>query len=261
MRNQGMSDELANHLREAREAAGLSLDQAAKLIGVTNQAINQWEMGKSAPDTIRVSKIADAYKMSRHPLGRLITEHRRSKFAERSAGIAERKKQAQKNAEVIAAMEQNVNLAPFVPMEATEAQVYLPLDVPVLGVSMGGDGHDFQFNGETVDYVRRPLGIAKAKRAYATYVIGESMVPAFREGAVVFANPDKPPSIGDDVIIELHPNRDDGQPGPGYIKRLKKRTSTKIIVEQFNPPHDLEFDWDDIKAMHRVVPWNELLGI
>lgn len=154
----------------------------------------------------------------------------------------------------------NAAPAPDVPMEATEAQVYLPLDVPVLGVSMGGDGHDFQFNGETVDYVRRPLGIAKAKRAYATFVIGESMLPAFREGAVVFVNPDRPPSIGDDVVIELHPLRE-GEPGPGYIKRLKKRTSTKLIVEQFNPPDDLEFDLADVKAMHRVVPWNELLGI
>lgn len=155
---------------------------------------------------------------------------------------------------------QNVALAPLVPMEATEAQIYLPLDVPVLGVSMGGDGHDFQFNGETVDHVRRPLGIAKAKRAYATYVVGDSMVPAFREGAVLFVNPDRPPSIGDDVVIELHPIRE-GEPGPGYIKRLKKRTPTKIIVEQFNPPDDLEFDLADVKAMHRVVPWNELLGI
>lgn len=260
LRDQAMSDELAQLLRHGRESVGLSLDQAAQMIGVSNQAINQWEMGKSAPDYHRHYRIADTYKLNKDTLGSLISARRTQKFSERSELIAKRKRIAEKNSEIVASILPNVSLAPSAPMEVTEAQIYLPLDVPVLGVSMGGEGHDFQFNGETVDHVRRPLGIAKAKRAYATYVVGDSMVPAFREGAVLFVNPDRPPSIGDDVVIELHPVRD-GEPGAGYIKRLKKRTSTKIIVEQFNPPDDLEFDLADVKAMHRVVPWNELLGI
>lgn len=78
---------------------------------------------------------------------------------------------------------------------------------------------------------------------------------------MVYVNPDKPPAVGDDVVIELHPIDDASGPGSGYIKRLKKRTSTRLIVEQFNPPQDIEFDLADVKSCHRIVPWNELLGI
>jgi phage repressor protein C with HTH and peptisase S24 domain len=153
----------------------------------------------------------------------------------------------------------NAFYAPDVPTEVTAADLYMPLDVPVLGVSMGGDETYFHFNGETVDHVRRPPGISNAKRAYATFVIGESMFPLYVEGSIVFVNPDKPPAIGDDVVLEVQLDAD--SPTVGYIKRLKRRTAEKIIVEQFNPRHDIEFDRNSVIAMHRVVPWNELLGI
>lgn len=256
-----MSNALGDLLRSGREAKGLTLEQVAKTLKVSNQAINQWEMGKTRPSLNRLHKISNLYGIplqeffnsaKNYGVPRLIEDENDGVYFEVDASG-----DPIKNERPFAS---NAALAPNIPAEVLQAQIYLPLDVPVLGVSMGGDGHDFQFNGETVDYIRRPLGIAKAKRAYATYVVGDSMVPAFREGAVLFVNPDRPPSIGDDVVIELHPVRD-GEPGPGYIKRLKKRTSTKIIVEQFNPPDDLEFDLADVKAMHRVVPWNELLGI
>lgn len=159
----------------------------------------------------------------------------------------------------VPAEQPNAFHAPDVPTEALAAEIYMSLDVPVLGVSMGGDDTYFHFNGETVDYVRRPPGIAKAKRAYAAFVVGESMYPLYAEGSIVYVNPDKPPAIGDDVVLEVDmgPN----EPTAGYIKRLKRRMTEKIVVEQFNPQREIEFDRAIIVAMHRVVPWNELLGI
>lgn len=262
---------------EARKLRGLTQQELADAIGVSRPAVGQWEKGRRAPSLGHLRKLAAVLQirweaasigylredtrpfdprrtltygadLDDMPLPEPLPGFLEVTAEDRAKRLAERR------------AEPNVRLAPKAPVEALSAQVYLPLDVPVLGVSMGGDGHDFQFNGQTVDYVRRPLGIANARQAYATYVIGDSMVPAFREGALLFVNPDKPPSIGDDVVIELRPETD-GEPGAGYIKRLKKRTASRIVVEQFNPPKDLEFEWVEVRAIHRVVPWNELLGI
>ncbi len=91
------------------------------------------------------------------------------------------------------------------------------------------------------------------------------MYPAHREGSVLYVNPDRPASIGDDVVIELYSDSesDDLQhkSGKGYIKRLVRRTPTKIVVEQFNPPAEIEFERERVKSLHRVVPWDELLSI
>ena len=64
----------------------------------------------------------------------------------------------------------------------------------------------------------------------------------------------------DDEVIEMNAP-EDGDGGRGYIRAFLKRTSTKLIVEQFNPPKRLEFNLADVKAVHRVIPTEELLGI
>ncbi|WP_020187816.1 S24 family peptidase [Methylopila sp. 73B] len=135
-----------------------------------------------------------------------------------------------------------------------------PQDVPVLGTAEGGAVGDFTLNGETIDYVRRPPGIARAKDVFALYITGQSMYPRFNEGELVYVSTARPPAIGDDVIVELHPENGDAA-GPGFIKRLAKRTPTKIIVEQFNPPAQVEFDRAEVRSLFRIIPWPEVLGI
>jgi len=272
-----MTKSLGELLAEGRRAKGLTLEQAANALEVSSQAVLNWEKGKTAPEEARARRICDLYKIDRNIVLSLVYKHRDEKFRQRTARLKDRKAQQEQLIEDLQVQVRqsvppvSVQNAPNptpnaiqsteIPTEALAAQIYMPLDVPVLGVSMGGKDHDFQFNGITVDYVRRPPGIANAKRAYAVWVIGESMLPVYRENSVVYVNPDKPPAIGDDVVIELHPDDGHNEAGAAYIKRLKKRTAERIVVEQFNPSRDIEFDRGAIKAMHRVVPWNELLAI
>jgi len=135
-----------------------------------------------------------------------------------------------------------------------------PRDVPVLGTAVGGgdeDG-DFRFNGETIDMAPRPPGIANRKDVYALYVENDSMYPRFRPGVKLYVDPHRRPLAGDDVVLELHGA--EGEAGKGFIKCLVKRTATKVIVEQFNPPKQIEFDANQVKNLHRVIPYDELLG-
>lgn len=134
--------------------------------------------------------------------------------------------------------------------------------VPILGVAVDGTNEsDFHLNGETVDFVPKPPGLQNAKDIYALYVANDSMYPRFSSGEVFYVNPHRVPSIGDDVVIELIPDTEGDSAGPGYLKRLKHRSPGKIIVEQFNPPREIEFASDAVKLIHRVVPWQEALGL
>ena len=135
-----------------------------------------------------------------------------------------------------------------------------PRDVPVRGIAVGGDDGHFEFNGEVVDYARRPPGIAGARNVFAIYVRGSSMAPRFEEGELVFVHPDRPPVPGCDVLVELHGEA--GQPGLCFIKRLVRRTASRLVLAQFNPPReDLAFESGRVRNLFRILTPGDLFGV
>ena len=133
-------------------------------------------------------------------------------------------------------------------------------DLPVMGTAVGGNDGDFTLNGNSVDYVRRPPGLAGARNAFAVYVIGQSMVPRFDEGDLVFVHPGRPPVVGSDVLVELQDP--DGSHGPCFIKRLVKRTASAIVLEQFNPPRrDISFPLAAVRSLYRILTLADLFGV
>ena len=140
----------------------------------------------------------------------------------------------------------------------------LKRDVPVRGTVVGGDDGDFAFNGDVVDHVRRPPGLAGAASVFALYVHGDSMSPRFESGDLVFINPSRPPTPGCDVVVEMAPGTGDTS-GACYIKRLLRRTADKVVLRQFNPPpgqkQDFEVDRRQVRNLWRVLSAAELLGL
>lgn len=145
-------------------------------------------------------------------------------------------------------------------LRATEASTLsnsAPM-IPVFGQAAGGDNGAFLLNGETVDRVRCPPALLKVQGAFAVYVMGDSMSPRFEPGELVFVHPVRPPSPGDDVVVEMA--GDHGDPGPSYLKRLVRRTADKIRVKQFNPPRDdIEYDVAKVKRLYRVMSATDLM--
>lgn len=137
----------------------------------------------------------------------------------------------------------------------------LPKDVPVLGTAAGaelGKGA-FSFTSEVVDYVRRPFGLLGDKDVYALYVEGESMVPKYEPGDLVFVHPGRKPRGGDYVVVQEH---DHNNGGPrGYIKRLVTITGKFIKTEQFNPKAAIDFAIRPGVVVHKVLTEGELYGI
>lgn len=134
------------------------------------------------------------------------------------------------------------------------------LTVPVLGTAEGGAGDrfDFELNGTTVDYVRRPPRIAGRKDVFAAYVRGDSMEDWRYSGELIYAESARPPRTGDFVLVELQPER--GQGRPALVKKLMGMTQTKISLRQLNPRRDFDIDRARVVKIYRVMEWTELLG-
>jgi len=159
--------------------------------------------------------------------------------------------------------------------EALAAPGLMPRDLPVMGSTRGGTEGDFTLNGQVVDYVRRPPGLAHTSDAFALYVEGESMWPWREAGSLVVVHPARPPRIGDHVVVELTaPLPEDldggeldgeerGAPRPAdracYVKRLLARDAKGLRLGQYNPPRDdIAVPLSQVSALYRVMEWEEL---
>lgn len=78
------------------------------------------------------------------------------------------------------------------------------------------------------------------------------MEPRYHEGEVVYVNPGKPVTANCYVVVQLRPTQE-GEAPRALVKRYIRRTGGKLILQQFNPPKELEFPNDDVVSMHRIV--------
>lgn len=149
-----------------------------------------------------------------------------------------------------------------------------PKDVPVYASALAADlQFDAEGNGphaveqtvfamnEVVAHVRRPPGL-NATNVYALYVSGSSMEPRYRAGDPVFVDPRRPPSIGDDVIVQLYAPHD-GEPdiSAGLIKTLVRRTASHLVLQQYRPELSFTVPMERVAHIHRVIPWREAFGM
>ena len=127
----------------------------------------------------------------------------------------------------------------------------------VLGMAeCGPDGWSL-WNGDVIDMVARPAGLAGVPGAFAVYAVGDSMEPRYYQGELIMIHPGKPLTTGAFVLVQRRP-RNDGEPPRAVIKRLVKRTGSKVVLEQFNPPKSFEIKAGDIVSIYRVVGSGEV---
>jgi phage repressor protein C with HTH and peptisase S24 domain len=147
-----------------------------------------------------------------------------------------------------------------------------PRDLPIYGTALGadleidgnGNAHDVEVTNiqanEIVGFFRRPPGLMAQSKAYALYVVGSSMEPRFDPGQPVFVDAARPPSIGDDVIVQLV-DLDEERVTTALIKRLVRRTSAFVELEQYNPARKFRIQTTRIASIQRVLTVTELLGL
>ncbi len=128
------------------------------------------------------------------------------------------------------------------------ATVSIRKDLPILGEARGGEDGLFFDNGASSKALNyRPPDLIGVEDAYGVYVNGDSMRPRFKHGELVYVNPSKPVSAGDDVVIQL----DDGQ---GFIKELVRMTDRALICRQYGPDEvEFCFPRERVRSIHLIV--------
>ena len=126
----------------------------------------------------------------------------------------------------------------------------------VLGMAEGGPDGWSLWNGDVIETIRRPDNLIGVEGAYAVYVIGHSMEPRYNQGEHAHIHPHKPLEPGCYVLVQRKPI--DGYSTPlAIVKRLVRRSGSKIVLEQLNPPKTFEVKSDEIVSIHRVVGASE----
>lgn len=146
-----------------------------------------------------------------------------------------------------------------------------PKDVPVVGTASCGT-HEVAgtgsieamevSTGDPIDFVRRPHSLDQRRDVYAIYFNGTSMSPKFEPGEPAFVDPNRSPTVMDYVIVQLR--SDNGADGEEVVKvlakQLVKQTADHIELLQHEPKITFKIDRNRVKAIHRIIPWSEVIG-
>lgn len=143
-----------------------------------------------------------------------------------------------------------------------------PKSLPVFGTAIGAD---LNFEGERdpiethivelteeIDWIGRPPAFEGRRDVYALYISGSSMEPRHEPGDPVIVDPKRPPSPGDDVIVQIRAEGSD-EVKAALIKRLVRRTARHIELRQYNPSLTFTVNIDRVHSIHRVIPWRDVL--
>lgn len=123
--------------------------------------------------------------------------------------------------------------------------------IPVRAAARGGKDQEMFIEDGPIDYRPCPSFIQHVSEAYAIYVIGESMVPMYRPGQLLYVNPHKPLMPGRGIVIAKH-NR------AVLIKELVKTTTAGLIVREYSPKaREFTVPHTDVVTAHAVVAAEE----
>lgn len=141
--------------------------------------------------------------------------------------------------------------------------------MPVFGTALGAEmifeGERIEQtmlnSGDVIEYRKRPVMANGVDRVYGLYVQGESMYPAHRDGAFIYAQKDAPIRRDDDVVVYLRPQdeADDGERAVCVlVKRLVKRTGQYVELEQYRPAKIFRLDMKNVLRIDRVLTYDDM---
>ncbi|MFK5980842.1 MAG: S24 family peptidase [Rhizobiaceae bacterium] len=201
--------------------------KAAHAMGVGVTTIDNYRSGKTQPKFFELLKLAEA---ADHDVKYLLSGTEFTSVSETETGP-----------------------------ELVDQPEQLPVDIPIYGTAAGSISGSVAILSDVIDWVARPAGLKNAQHSYALYVSGNSMQPKYSPGDIIFLHPGRPPKSGDIVVVQTQNH--DGADVISFVKEYIKPTDDGILTRQYNKPVDIEFKTNTIKAIHRVMTTNELLGV
>jgi hypothetical protein len=123
--------------------------------------------------------------------------------------------------------------------------------IELQGRGQGGDDGEIVLGGGPVGYADMPPSLEGVRGAFGVYIHGDSMVPRYFSGDIVFMNPVRPTNPGDFVLIEIQ--REDEDTSRGFVKRLVTKNQKEVVVEQYNPPKRIRFPRRLVKNIYYIL--------
>ncbi len=85
------------------------------------------------------------------------------------------------------------------------------------------------------------------------------MLPAIRDGAVLYADPGRPVRIGDDVLVEL---ARDAAATVFLVRRLTAMDADTYTLEQYSPSQAcVIYPAGEVRQIVHILTINELMGV
>jgi phage repressor protein C with HTH and peptisase S24 domain len=192
---------IGRRIEAAMIRAGKKPVDIARRLKITESAVSQWFAKDTGPKSVRLSELAAFLGTT---VDYLISEHDPSLGAPPSSPAA---------------------------LPPSMARADRP-DLAVYASAAGGPEGAWVLSGDAIAWVHRDQRLVGVRDAFACYVVGESMFPAYEQGNLLLVNPAVPPNAGDDCLLIQ-----EAADGARYalIKRLVRFNSTSWTVKQWNP--------------------------
>ena len=123
-------------------------------------------------------------------------------------------------------------------------------DFPIYAAAQGGNGHMI-VHTDVMEYVKRPVILEGVPDSYGILIVGDSMVPAYRQGDMALIHPRRPPERDTDVVLYDQDHRT-GE-AKSMIKRLVGFNDRSWKLEQYNPAKTFSEHRADWPICHQVV--------
>lgn len=215
---------LADRLRDARRAKGMTQPQLAQASGVAQNTISDLETGKSQGST-SLAEIADALGVN----ATWLSTGKGARLSKQALSLVQRP-------------------SPYGSGGVTFARNVPPgSHIPVLGVVKFPDAEEFadmqSSAGNVVCYIDLPTA---DPAAYAVQCQGDAMSPRIKHNEYIVAEPSVEVSPGDEVLVR-------SKEGRMMVKQfLFAREGRLHFVSVNDPSHVVVLDADTVESLHFV---------
>ncbi len=227
-------------LREIRQAAGLSQERLAELIGSSQPTIQKLETGRMRLTLDYAVRLAPALGV--HPDELVATAMAKTApAANQGAKIARPPRVGDKVHQLFSGGAESLPRATLTGQQA----------LPIMAAARGGIDQEMFLEDGPIDWIDRPAYLKNARSPYGMYVVGESMMPRFRPQQLLHVNPHKPPAPGSGVIVVKKTKA-------VLVKEFVRHDSAGVVLREYQP-RDREFlvSLEELDAIHTVVGLQE----
>ena len=222
------------HVRQWREARGMTQQQLADAIGRDKSVVSKLERGLSGLTGATLSSIAQAMGINPGALYEPPPDGSRPVREDEAAQVGS-----------VSIKKPRANAEGFVPSGLVGDRADLPIYASAAGGSTG-----MLITYEPIDWVKRPEPLFNVRNGFGMYVVGDSMEPAYRQGDMILVHPNRPANSGDDVLVV----KNDGNGShEALVKTLVSTHDGVVKLHQHNPADEFTVPQSQVHAVYLIV--------